>query len=69
MNYLLSIIFLWGAFILISYNQYSDIEQLKQEIIEADQNMSDLASKGRFLKAILVNADDSIIKFNEVNIL
>jgi len=63
-NFLIEICLL-NMVIVMSCNQYSDTEQLKQEIIKTDKAMSDLAVKEGFLKAILFYADDNIVKLNE----
>lgn len=43
----------------------ADPEQLKQELIEADKTMSDLASTAGFNSSILTYADSNIIKLND----
>lgn len=43
----------------------ADPEQLKQELIEADKTMSDLASTLGFNSSILTYADSNIIKLND----
>lgn len=56
--------------ILLSYfpgqpNKKDDLEKMKQEIINADLSMSDLAEKEGFITALSKNAAEDFVKFND----
>jgi ketosteroid isomerase-like protein len=57
-------LFLLFLLALISCKQPTDTKQLENEIARTDKAMSDLATHVGFLKAILLYADDDIVKFN-----
>ena len=59
------LIFFLSVAVLSSCNQSSNKKQLKQEIINTDKAMSDLAEKEGFYKAILFYADDNIVKLSD----
>jgi ketosteroid isomerase-like protein len=50
---------------IMSFGQSSDTDQLKNKIMETDKDMSDMAVKDGFLKAIHYYADENIVKLNE----
>lgn len=56
-----------GTLLLFSCNsqEKNDLEDLKQEIIQMDIAMSNLACQEGFYTSILVNADENIVKLGE----
>lgn len=65
MKKFLSAICLCSIINLSCNNQHPDTKQLEKEIVNTDKDMSELAVKEGFLKAILHYADDEIVKLND----
>ena len=60
------IILFLGAVFISSCNQAKpDTTKAEQEIIKADKDMSELAAKEGFIKALLQYADDEVVIFRE----
>lgn len=64
-QFFISIISLFSLFLIYSCNQPANIEQQKQELIDTDKAMSELAVKKGFYKAIIFYSDNDIIKLSD----